>query len=453
MHPNSATFANVLLPLTQADNVRQTESHILCFYQNVSPDPTLRDASREAQKLLDSFHSESGLREDLFQLVDAVVRRNEDLDTESRLLLEREHKDFTRDGLGLPAGPVRDRFREIRQRISGLKMEFRRNQNEDSGCIFLRPEELEGIPDDVLSELEKGSGEDEGKLQLPLDHSHFSDAMRYAKKSETRRRVYIAGANKYPGNVAIFRETMVLRDEAARMLGYESHAAFRLENKMAKTPENVNSFLADLRSRLTGGGEKELDELKRAKEKELEDRGEVFDGRFFLWDESFYSGTILEGQYKVDGKKISEWFPLETTTKAMLGIFEHLFGLVFEEIVGGERDELAGFGKGSNLVWHEDVQVFAVWDDEEEGGGFVGYLYLDLYARNGKYQGPANFNLQPVSMISFSRPCLTHNRVSSAKIGHVTTQQQPSYAVSANPPPRNLLSSATTKSQCTSSTS
>jgi metallopeptidase MepB len=64
---------------------------------------------------------------------------------------------------------------------------------------------------------------------------------------------------------------------------------------MAKTPENVNSFLADLRSRMTAGGEKELEELKQAKKKDLEDRGEEFDGRFFLWDESFYSGMILEG--------------------------------------------------------------------------------------------------------------------------------------------------------------
>jgi metallopeptidase MepB len=162
---------------------------------------------------------------------------------------------------------------------------------------------------------------------------------------------------------------------------------------MAKTPDKVNSFLADLRSRLTAGGQKELDELKQSKKADLESRGEMLDGRFFLWDEPFYRGMILEEQYKVDGKKISEWFPLEPTTKAMLGIFEHLFGLVFEEIVGDERNELSGSRNGNDLVWHGDVRIFAVWDDEEEDGGFVGYLYLDLYSRKGKYQGPANFNL------------------------------------------------------------
>jgi metallopeptidase MepB len=201
---------------------------------------------------------------------------------------------------------------------------------------------------------------------------------------------------------------MVLRDEAARLLGYSSYAAYRLEEKMAKTPENVNSFLADLRSRLTEGGQMELKELKQVKKKDVESRGEVFDGHFFLWDESFYRGKILEGQYKSDGRKISEWFSLEATTKTMLEIFERLFGLAFEEIVGDERGDLAGSGRGNDLIWHDDVQLFAVWDDVEEGGGFVGYLYLDLFAREGKGQGFSNNNLQPVSSMRSSGPQLIH---------------------------------------------
>jgi len=79
----------------------------------------------------------------------------------------------------------------------------------------------------------------------------------------------------------------------------------------------------------------------------------------------------------------------------MLQIFEELFGLVFVEITGKERDEIADTGKGSDIVWHEEVQVFSVWDDESEGSGFVGYLYLDLFPREGKYGHAANFNLQP----------------------------------------------------------
>jgi metallopeptidase MepB len=80
----------------------------------------------------------------------------------------------------------------------------------------------------------------------------------------------------------------------------------------------------------------------------------------------------------------------------MLKIFEELFGLEFVEIVGEDRAAVAPTGKGDDIVWHEDVQVFSVWDDAGEGNGFVGYLYLDLFPREGKYGHAANFNLQPV---------------------------------------------------------
>jgi len=80
----------------------------------------------------------------------------------------------------------------------------------------------------------------------------------------------------------------------------------------------------------------------------------------------------------------------------MLGIFEHLFGLAFREVVGSERDELSPTGRGSDIVWHDDVQLFSVWDEEAQGGGFLGYLYLDLYDRDDIYGNPSDWNLQPV---------------------------------------------------------
>ena len=108
---------------------------------------------------------------------------------------------------------------------------------------------------------------------------------------------------------------------------------------------------------------------------------------------------MLEKEYSVDQQKISEYFPLQTSIQGMLEMFQHLFGLVFIEIIGDERSKLADSRKGSDIVWHEDVQVFSVWDDDEQGSGFAGYLYLDLFSREAKYGGAANFNLQPVYII------------------------------------------------------
>jgi metallopeptidase MepB len=396
VQPEEASFANVLLPLAHDNNAMSLEMHILTFYQAVSTDKKLRDASSEASKLLDHFAIETAMREDLYQLVDSVLQKNESLDSESRQLLEKQHKDYIRNGLGLPARPQRDRFKEIQKRLSQLSIEFKKNLNEENGGIWFTPEELDGVPEDVLSGLEKGKCENEGKLRLTFKYPDVFPTLKYAKDAETRKRVAIANENKCNQNVPLFQEAMVLRDEAAHLLGYPNHAAFCIEEKMAKNAQTVDMFLGDLRSRLTAGGQRELEKLKKLKKADLESQGKTFDGHYFLWDHQFYDRMMLENEYLVNHQHIAEFFPLQKTIQGMLQILEELFGLLFEEIIGEERDKIAVSGKGSDIVWHEDVQIFSVWDDEQQGSGFVGYLYLDLFPREGKYGHAADFILQPV---------------------------------------------------------
>ncbi|KAL2857066.1 peptidase family M3-domain-containing protein [Aspergillus pseudoustus] len=391
----SADFASVLKPLALDENVNGLESSILGFYQAVSTEQVLRDASSKAEELMDEFWIESSMREDIFKLVDAVLKKNESLDPESRRLLEKEHQDFVRNGLNLPAGPLRDRFKEIKKRLSLISIEFQKNLNEEAGGIWFTPEELEGVPEDVVSGLQKGEGENEGKLWLTFKYPDLFPTMKYAKNPETRKQVTIQNENKCNQNTPLFREAVILRDEAARLLGYPNHAAFRIEDKMAKTPKTVDDFLSGLRGRLTDGGRKEIAQLLELKKSDLEARGEAFDGGYYLWDHRFYDRLMLEKDFSLDQQLIAEYFPLQNTINGMMRIFEELFGLVFVELSGADRDQVAASGKGSDIVWHEDVQVFSVWDDEGEGSGFVGYLYLDLFPRPGKYGHAANFNLQP----------------------------------------------------------
>jgi metallopeptidase MepB len=389
--PEAATFANVVLAIAHDDNVRSLESSILGFYQAVSTDSKLRDASSKAEELMDEFFIEAAMREDVFNLFDAVLRRDEALDPESRRLLEKEHKEFVRYGLGIPAGPQRDRFKEIKKRLSQLSIEFQKNLNEENGGIWFSPEQLAGVPNDVLEGLQKGEGENEGKLRLSFKYPDLFPAMKYASDPETRKQVMIANENKCNQNVPLFRETIILRDEAARLLKYPNHATYRIEDKMAKTPETVDNFLGDLRTRLTAGGKKEVQKLLEMKNA-MDPKA---DGRYYLWDHRFYDRLMLEKDYSFDQQLIAEWFPLQNTINGMLKIFEELFGLEFVEVTGEDRASIASTGQGNDIVWHEDVQIFSVWNDESEGSGFVGYLYLDLFPREGKYGHAANFNLQP----------------------------------------------------------
>jgi metallopeptidase MepB len=373
------------------------EAHIISFYQAVSTDQKLRDASTEAEKLLDDFSIESGMREDVFALVDAVLEKKETLQPESQRLLEKDHKSYIRNGLGIPAGPKRDRFKEIKKRLSEISIVFQKNLNEESGGVWFTPQELEGVPDDLVSSLKTGEGENEGKLWLTFKYPDLFPTQKYAKSADTRKKLFVENENKCNQNVPLFREAILLRDEAARLLGYNNHAEFKIEDKMAKLPKTVDDFLGDLRTRLAPGGKQEIAKLLELKQQDLKERG-ISDGsesRYFLWDHRYYDRLMLEKDFQLDQQKIAEFFPLSTTIGGMLKIFEELFGLVFVEITGSDRDSLAESGKGSDIVWHEDVQIFSVWDDKEEGEGFVGYLYLDLFPRNGKYGHAANFNLQP----------------------------------------------------------
>jgi metallopeptidase MepB len=240
---STATFANVLLPLAQDENNRQKEAHILEFYQHVSSNEELRVASREVEAQGKDFAVETAMREDIFKLVEAVFSKNETLDPESRQLLEKERRGYIRNGLGLPAGNKRELFMEIRKRLGRITIEFRKNLTEENGGVWFSRKDLEGVPEDQLSGFEHGESEKSGQLRVTFKGPDVSTVMRYATNGETRRQLLIANANKTKQNVPLLKEALTLRYEAARLLGYPNHAAFRLEEKMIKSPETVNSFL------------------------------------------------------------------------------------------------------------------------------------------------------------------------------------------------------------------
>ncbi|KAI4743271.1 metallopeptidase MepB [Aureobasidium sp. EXF-12298] len=393
INPETAVFSNVILPLARNQDSVSRQLPILSFYEAVSPDESLQDASTEAKKLYADFEIETNTHEGMFELVDAVVKKNKDLEAEDKRLLERYQRNFLRNGLGVTT-EKRERFKEIQKQLHQLASDFEKNLRDGNKGVWFELEELAGLPSDLASSLTRGTGEHDGKVLLPFGFPHVSTVLKYATNSETRRVYYTAYDNRCPKNISAFKEIMVLRQESAQLLGYANHAAFRIEDKMAKTPDAVMGFLDDLHSRLSARVKAEVDELKILKSQDLEARGEVSDGKMYLWDQPFYNRMMLEKESSIDRQQVAEFFPLETTVTGVLGIFSHLFGLVFEEIVGEDKDALSSTGQGGDLVWQEDVQMYAVWDDEKEGGAFVGYLYLDLYPRSGKYGGMCNMNLQ-----------------------------------------------------------
>lgn len=199
--------------------------------------------------------------------------------------------------------------------------------------------------------------------------------------------------NKCDQNIALLEEAVILRDEAARLLGYPNHATFVLEDKMAKTTQAVHEFLDELRRKLFSGAQKELHKLK-----ELKHADTGGSDHYYLWDHPYYNTMVLSRDFQLDENAVAEYFPLQACMEGILRTFEELFGLIFIKVEDSNRDAISETGRGDDIVWHPDVELFSVWDStdrQQNGLTFVGYVYFDLFPREGKFRGAANFTIQP----------------------------------------------------------
>ncbi|KAH8680766.1 metallopeptidase MepB [Xylariales sp. PMI_506] len=393
--PDTATFENVLLALARAENDLITSTRFLSAYNSISEDAGVREASAEAKNLFEAFKTETAMNEPLFRLVDAVLKAQskpgqDNLDDESRRYLEKVHREFTVNGLSLPSGsPERRRFKEIKTRISQLEGEFLKVQTTAKSAdvgVSLTREELDGVPESVLSKLEKSEKDGTESLRVTFNNPVLFPTLRNAKNEATRKRLYVESDNACAACVPILKEVAVLRDEAARLLGYPNHATFRLQDKMAKDPETVNKFLGDLRDGLAGKAAGEIAQKRQLKREDVEAREAQSDGGYFLWDDTYYHSIAMKKFHAVDQQYISEYFPLDAVMAIMLDMMQKLFGFRMVEVSG---DDIKG------KVWNEDVRMFRVWNTEGLGGRFSGYLYLDVFERDGKAGHPHSLSIIP----------------------------------------------------------
>jgi metallopeptidase MepB len=194
--PETATFENVILPMAEDESRAALQIRVISFYQAVSGDQALRDASTEAEKYMDDFNIEASMREDIFKLVEAAYKKGDKLDPESQRLLEKERKSYITNGLGIPAGPQRDRFKEIKKRLSQISTDFQKTLNEENGGIWFTKAQLEGVPEDVLNAFEKGTGDNEGKLRFTFKYPDLFPTLKFALDSDVRQKVFIENENK-----------------------------------------------------------------------------------------------------------------------------------------------------------------------------------------------------------------------------------------------------------------
>lgn len=392
---SSACFDNVIQPIIDVEHRNNGLVNLIATLRFASPDQASRTASETALQLLSEAHSESLNMSDYHKLLECVKKNSEDLDSESTKVVDEMLRDYRRCGYGMLDSEGIAEFLRSRDEIDRLRRQFNRNLMDDNSGVWVTSEELHGVPPSEMERFEAGSGPHAGQYFVHLTKADIEAVFKYALNPATRKKVYIANDKKVEQNVQIFKDITSRRDENARKLNYPSHAAYRLENRMAKTPQWVNNLLDDLEATLKPRGEKEMGRLLAKKREHQLSNGEYIDEYPDImppWDYSFYT-RLAEEDSEIDQQKISEYFPLQPTTAAMLKIFSSCLQLRFERM---PAEQLEG------CIWHDDVEAWSVWDDAPDASDpFVGYLYTDVLFRPNKHRGCQDCNIQGVRSYFF----------------------------------------------------
>jgi Zn-dependent oligopeptidase len=336
--------------------------------------PEIQKLAQEISPMLSEFNNDLLLNKGLFDKVKQVyeAQSNHDYTQEQIMLLDKIYKNFTRNGANL-SQEKQERLREIDKSLSITSLKFGENVLSETNNFQLHiteEDQLDGIPDSVkesAQEMAKEKGED--GFILTLDFPTYIPVMKFAKNRDLRKQMFLGFGSKAFKNNEFNNEENVLeivrlRLERANLLGYESHADFVLQERMAKNTTNVQRFLEDILDKALPAAEREINELKAfaLKIDNIKD--------FQKWDKAYYTEKLKQKKFDLDEELLKPYFELNKVIKGMFEITSRLFNLNFEK-------------NNTIEVYHKDVVTYKVY----EGNKYLATLYADFHPRAGKRDG------------------------------------------------------------------
>ncbi|MCO4793870.1 MAG: M3 family metallopeptidase [Bacteriovoracaceae bacterium] len=370
------TFYNVIEANQKVDRDMNTvvSSFFNLHYANTNDE--MAKIAQELSPMLAEFSNDILLDAELFSKVRKVYDEKDklNLDPEELRLLEKNYKEFVRNG-ALLNDSQKDELREIDKKLSKLTITFSENVlKETNGYeLFLSEKsELAGLPEDLIEAAADAATEKEmeGKWLFTLHFPSYVPFMTYSENREKREEMYKAytsrgmKGNEFDNSQNV-KDITSLRYERARLLGYKSHADFVLEERMAKTPDQVFDFLKDLLSHSKEAG---LRDVKEVSDFSKENGGPE---EIKPWDYSFWAEKLKKARYDLDDEILKPYFKVENCLDGIFSLAEKLYDLKFKE-----RKDIP--------LYHEDVKTFEV---KTPDGKHVGVFYTDLYARPSKQNG------------------------------------------------------------------
>jgi peptidyl-dipeptidase Dcp len=373
-NPEPPSFENVVVALEKSGQLLTRVESVFHNLASAATNEALQAIELEMAPRLSAHWSAISMHPVLFTRLDAVHRQRDELglDAESLRVLERYHLDFVRAGARL-RGEDRDRLAAIAQRLAVLGTKFGQNvlADEEAWTLGLNESQMAGIPPAVRDAA--AAKADALKLDAPfavtLSRSSVEPFLQYADDRGLREHLYRAWVSRGDNdnshnNNAIIGETLGLRAERARLLGYENFAAFKLADSMAGTPAKARALLEEVWEPARLRALEERDALQALIARE--------GGNFRLapWDWRYYAEKLRQEKYAFDAEELKPYFQLSNLIEAAFFTAEKLFGLTFRE-----RKDVP--------VYHRDVRVWEVVREDQ----VIGLFYGDYFARPGKQSG------------------------------------------------------------------
>ncbi|KAF0987217.1 hypothetical protein HZS_1582 [Henneguya salminicola] len=328
------------------------------------------------------FCIEMEMRIDLYDILNKVREKEKNLPNEQERYLDKILLYKKRNGLHLPK-EKRDELEIILKEIMNLCIDFNRNLSEEDVKLKFKKSDLLGMREDFIENLSK-DGDD---LIVTLKYPHVVPILKQCSVVKTRQIIEKAYNSRcIDSNVKILEKLIKLRHKRAHILGYSTHADFITEILMSKNGLTVRNFLEDLALKLRDSAKIEMSRLLELKKEDCLNFEIPFDCKINPYDFSYYQRIVEEKDFMVNQNVIKEYFPFEYVTEKLLELYQSLLSVRFAKVEGTK-------------TWHPEVTLYAVFDEESQE--LLGYFYLDLFPREGKYTHAACFGIQSASATKF----------------------------------------------------
>tara|TARA_B100001063_G_scaffold236221_1_gene255696 strand:+ start:63 stop:2249 length:2187 start_codon:yes stop_codon:yes gene_type:complete len=377
-NPAPPTFENVIVALEKAGAELSRVYTYYGIWRSNKSSPEFREIQGKLSPKLSAFSTKIIQNEKLFARVKAVYESDEmkQLTPEEQRVTWMRYNRFARNGATLD-GEAKKRYAEINQELATLHTQFSNNvlADEENYVTYITEDQLDGLPASFVTAAKAAADArgESGKYAITNTRSSIDPFLTYSTNRELREKVWRTYYNRGDNgdtfdNNDIIKRILTLRDERVALLGYDNYAQWRLEDRMAKNPENAMDLMMKVWPAAIARVEEEVADMQAIAD------AEGADITIAPWDYRFYAEKVRQAKYDLDSNEVKQYLQLGKLREAMFYVAGRLFNFNFTPVEAGKVP-----------VFHEDVKVWEVTD--KTSGEHIGLWYLDPFARKGKRSG------------------------------------------------------------------